>query len=74
LVRLDPNGDFSKANCRWSKSKRGEVYEFQGERRTASAWSTKLGIPIRQVLDGLEDGKTIAEIDAEYSAALPVAA
>ena len=30
----------------------------------------ELGIPLKRVLDGLEDGRTIAEIDTDYRAAL----
>lgn len=66
LVRLDPSGDFSKDNCRWSRSKRGETHEFQGVKRTAASWSKSLNIPIRYILNGLENGRTLAQIDADY--------
>ena len=74
LVRLDPSSDFSKENCRWASSKRGQVFEFEGVRRTASNWSTRLGIPIRRILDELEDGRSIAEIHGDYRESLPIAA
>jgi len=70
LVRLNPDADFSKDNCRWSKSKRGQVYEFRGERRTASGWSTILAIPIKIVLDQLEDGLSVAQIYDNFQAQL----
>lgn len=66
LVRLDPAGDFSKDNCRWSRSKRGETHEYQGAKRTVASWAAKLNIPIRYILDGLEDGRTLAQIHEEY--------
>jgi hypothetical protein len=74
LVRLNPDNDFSRENCRWSKSKRGQVYEYRGQRRTASSWSTTLGIPLGLLLNALEDNQTLAQIYDDYQNTLKQAA
>jgi hypothetical protein len=74
LVRLNPDKDFSIENCRWSKSKRGQVYEYRGQRRTASSWATTLGIPLGLILDALEDNQTLAQIHDDHQRSLTQAA
>ena len=51
------------------------MYEFSGEKRSVASWAKKLDIPARELLNYLEAGKTIGQVEAEYSAAsLPAAA
>jgi hypothetical protein len=51
------------------------MFEHLGEKRSVAAWAKKLDIPIEELLQSLENGRTIGEIEAEYrDAALPLAA
>ena len=68
LDRRDPNGPYSKDNCRWAtvdiqaNNKRTNVYyEFRGERLSLAQLSRKVGVDVTTIRDRLSRNWSLEE-------------
>jgi hypothetical protein len=68
LDRIDVNGDYCKANCRWasskqqSRNKRNNVrLEFLGETLAVSEWAERLGLNDTTIHERLKRGWTVEQ-------------